>query len=63
MAMTAIGPSSDRRTTRWRITCPACGKRFEPRTTLMRFQDMGCPKCDATLIADYNSETLELVET
>lgn len=53
-----IGPSSDWRTSRWRITCPACGHQFVPLTTMLGFQSLTCPgrKCGKELGANYNAE-------
>ncbi len=51
----AIGLSSDRRTNKWRVTCPNCGKEFVPPTTMLRWQELQCEnrKCLAELRADY----------
>ena len=53
-----IGLSRDQRTQRWRVVCPKCGHLFEPRTTMLSWQDISCPKpgCEARLMADYNAE-------
>lgn len=53
-----IGLSSDQRTNRWRVTCPACGNVFEPQTTMSRYQGMICPKakCGREMRVDYNAE-------
>lgn len=42
-----IGMSHDQRTNRWRVSCPACGGRFEPQTTMRSTQFLICPaaKC------------------
>lgn len=62
-----LGLSRDGRTNRWEITCPKCGKVFEPRTTMLATQSMECPKrsCGAEMVANYNSEppTVWLVAT
>lgn len=52
-----IGTSSDGRTNKWRITCPACGCEFTPQSTMLRWQHMVCPriKCSAELHADYKA--------
>lgn len=58
-----IGPSSDRRTNRWSITCPRCGHVFEPRTTMFAKVTLACEarKCGAELFVDYNAGTVTLV--
>jgi DNA-directed RNA polymerase subunit RPC12/RpoP len=59
-----IGPSSDRRTNRWEITCLKCGKPFVPATTMFSKDLVECPRqsCGAQMLADYNAEppTLKL---
>lgn len=57
-----LGLSSDHRTGRWRITCPECGKQFEPVTTMRNYQVVSCPipKCSAELYIDYGREKVEL---
>ena len=57
-----IGPSSDHRTNRWRITCPRCGHAFEPRTTMFASASLACEgrKCGAELLVDYNAGTVVL---
>ena len=54
----AIALSSDGRTNRWRIVCPACSHVFEPITTMGRYQGLNCPKqaCNAGMVADYNAQ-------
>lgn len=51
-----LGPSSDGRTNRWRVTCPRCETTFEPETTMFRSQSLECPsgRCKAHLVAQYN---------
>lgn len=53
-----IGRSHDQRTQRWFVTCPKCGKGFEPITTRLSTQTFDCPKarCGASLFADYNAD-------
>lgn len=53
-----IGASSDGRTNRWQVTCPACGNQFSPQTTRMSTQELDCPKnkCGASMAAYYNEE-------
>lgn len=53
-----IGTSRDQRTNRWSITCPSCGKVFEPETTMRSTQHLQCPaiKCRANMVAQYNDE-------
>lgn len=57
-----LGPSSDLRTNRWRITCPACAKTFDPQTTMFRQQSLQCPhrRCGKQMIADYERELVTL---
>jgi DNA-directed RNA polymerase subunit RPC12/RpoP len=58
-----LGPSSDHRTNRWRITCPACEKQFEPTTTMFSTHNVECPKCSTRLLVDYNNDIVKpLVE-
>lgn len=58
--VTWLGPSRDHRTSRWSCTCPACGKAFEPITTMFATQELTCPsgKCRAQLIVNYNAKTI-----
>jgi hypothetical protein len=53
-----LGWSHDYRTNRWSVECPACGKTFEPQTTMLAHQHLTCParKCGVELSADYNAE-------
>jgi len=53
-----LGPSSDHRTQRWEVECPACGKLFVPMTTRLATQELDCPKakCGAGMLARYNDE-------
>ena len=51
-----LGPSSDRRTNRWRVKCISCEKDFEPPTTMRAKQLIDCQKCGCEMIADYNAE-------
>jgi rRNA maturation endonuclease Nob1 len=57
-----LGLSSDLRTNRWRITCPACGKTFEPQTTMFNQQSLQCPsgRCGKQMVADYGREVVFL---
>lgn len=59
-----LGHSSDLRTNRWRITCPACGKTFEPQTTMFAQQSLQCPaaRCGKHMRADYNIGTVWLTQ-
>lgn len=50
-----IGHSRDYRTCRWEITCE-CGKIFFPETTMLRYQEIICPKCGKKETIDYNKE-------
>ncbi|AXH59616.1 hypothetical protein PLA107_030805 (plasmid) [Pseudomonas amygdali pv. lachrymans str. M301315] len=61
--LTYLGPSSDYRTNRWRIECPACGHTFEPATTMLTAQHLMCPraKCSVDLAIDYNAEKVILI--
>lgn len=54
-----IGPSSDGRTNKWRVTCPLCQAQFEPVTTIKRFQILECPTCHADLSADWNAPNVQ----
>lgn len=58
--VTWLGPSRDHRTSRWKVTCPACGQAFEPSTTMFATQELTCPstKCRVQLIVNYNAETV-----
>lgn len=60
----ALGLSSDLRTNRWRVTCPACKKTFEPSTTMFRQQSLQCPhgRCGKHMVADYNEDKVWLVK-
>ena len=57
-----IGPSKDRRTSRWAIECPSCGASFEPRTTMLNIDSLECPKlkCRAAIDVDYNAQIAKL---
>jgi rRNA maturation endonuclease Nob1 len=57
-----LGLSSDLRTNRWRIICPACGKAFEPQTTMFNHQSLQCPsgRCGKQMVADYDCEVVFL---
>lgn len=59
-----LGLSSDYRTNRWSITCPACKKPFEPATTMFFQQSLQCPaaRCGKFMRADYHAETVWLTE-
>jgi hypothetical protein len=61
--LTYLGPSSDLRTNRWRITCPTCGSSFEPPTTMFARQVLECtrPKCKSSLSVDYNLGSVRVV--
>lgn len=52
------GFSSDNRTQRWDVVCPACGKAFTPVTTMLSTQTFECParRCGVSLLARYNDE-------
>lgn len=56
------GPSSDHRTNRWSVTCPACGHVFDPPTTMKRYQSVACPagKCGKEVWADFNDQIVIL---
>lgn len=54
-----LGLSSDHRTNRWRITCPACEKQFEPSTTMFSSHNITCPKCSTLLLVDYNNDIVK----
>lgn len=58
------GHSSDWRTNRWSVICPACEKSFDPMTTMLRFQSLTCEnkKCLKEMVADYNDEIVWLKE-
>lgn len=58
-----LGHSSDLRTNRWRVICPACSKTFEPATTMFAQQALQCPqgRCSKHMIADYNNDKVWLV--
>lgn len=60
-----LGRSYDGRTNRWRVTCPECGNKFEPKTQISAIQYLDCPKpkCNAAMVARYNDEpaTVELI--
>jgi DNA-directed RNA polymerase subunit RPC12/RpoP len=60
-----LGLSSDLRTNRWCIACPACGKTFEPQTTMFRQQGLQCPhaRCGKQMIADYENDVVTLRES
>lgn len=51
-----LGHSRDRRTSRWRIMCPAetCWHEFEPPTTMFRNAEITCPRCKGSLSVDYD---------
>ena len=61
--LTYLGPSSDLRTNRWRITCPTCGVSFEPPTTMFARQALDCSKlkCKTRLSVDYNLGTVFVI--
>ena len=50
-----IGHSRDYRTGRWKIICE-CGKEIFPETTMLRYQEVVCPKCGKQETIDYNEE-------
>ncbi len=50
-----LGPSSDLRTNRWKLTCK-CGTKWEPTTTMRRCRLEQCPKCDIEEVVDYNED-------
>lgn len=58
-----LGLSSDGRTNRWRVTCPACGYPEEPPTTLRACQALTCPACQAESVADYNVPIVRLLSS
>lgn len=53
-----LGFSSDNRTQKWRVVCPACGHEFTPPTTMLSTQTFDCARkrCGARLLARYNDE-------
>lgn len=55
-----LGPSRDWRTSRWEITCPACGKLLYPDTTTHARQWIECDKCGEASLANYNEGTVTL---
>jgi hypothetical protein len=57
-----LGASSDKRTNRWSVTCPACTKSFEPPTTMLQFQELVCrnSKCSQAMVVDYNNRVVSL---
>lgn len=59
-----LGRSSDGRTNRWRVTCPRCGKSFEPTTTMFKSQSLVCPngRCNALMIAHYDDDIVVIAE-
>ena len=63
--LTYIGPSWDRRTNRWTVTCPRCEHDFEPRTTMFAQQVLVCEgkNCGAEIFVDYNEGTASLVKS
>lgn len=59
-----IGESQDGRANMWRVECPKCGKVFIPPTTRLNEQVIDCPRermCGATLIANYNLESVKVL--
>lgn len=60
-----LGSSRDQRANVWMVTCPACGKQWKPLTTMLATQGLDCParKCGARMVADYNAETVTLINT
>lgn len=48
------GSSRDLRTNAWTATCKKCNKQFDPPTTMMRFNNIVCTKCNESEIIDYN---------
>ena len=59
-----VGSSYDKRTNAWRITCPKCGKDFNPPTTMLNFQQVECPKskCKAMFTIDYNDKKIRFID-
>jgi predicted RNA-binding Zn-ribbon protein involved in translation (DUF1610 family) len=51
-----LGLSYDKRTNLWRIKCD-CGKEFEPRSTMCRYQIQVCPKCGKEEVMDLNDDS------
>lgn len=58
--MRCIGASPDRRTNKWQITCLKCNKEFIPPTTMLAKNTVECPKCESTMIIDYNELKIKL---
>jgi len=50
-----LGSSTDLRTNKWRLTCGACGKQWEPPTTMHARNWETCPKCHREETVDYNA--------
>lgn len=57
-----LGRSSDGRTNRWGVTCPACQRNFEPQTTMFKTQSLECrnARCCARMVAHYNDDFVEI---
>lgn len=51
-----VGSSVDKRTNRWKLTCPECCKEHEPRTTLLARSPEECPHCGYQAWVDYNDK-------
>jgi hypothetical protein len=48
------GLSRDLHTNRWSVTSKCCNENFTPKTTMMRYQTVQCPKCKKEECLDYN---------
>lgn len=57
-----LGPSSDYRTSRWEVTCPACERTFKPPTTMFGSEVRSCEKCGVDLLINYNSKNVSVRE-
>lgn len=55
MRLSYLGPSSDQRTNRWRLTCD-CGYTWEPRTTMFSLDHITCYSCNNDYFIDYNKQ-------
>lgn len=51
------GISKDGRANIWNVTC-SCGKVFQPRDTILRWQTFDCPRCGKTYHADWNAPSV-----
>ncbi len=56
-----LGPTSDYRSNRWRVSCE-CGRSFDPSSTMYARQNIECPRCGKMYFVDYNAEPKATIE-